>query len=66
MTAMVNQKDQLPSTTVIASRKTAHPRVASLPLRGIHLLAISWYTLRNRTQYQEIPTAFGLGMTEET
>ena len=51
---------------VIASPNGAHPRVASLPLRGIHLLAISWYTLRNRTQYQEIPTAFGLGMTEET
>ena len=42
--------DQLPSTDVIARR--AKPDVA-----------ISWYRVRIRTLFQEIPTGFALGMT---
>ena len=34
-----------------------HPRVASLALRAIHLLAISWYNGRIRSAYLEIPTS---------
>ena len=34
------KKERVPITSVIASRKAAHPRVASLALWAIHLLAI--------------------------
>ena len=42
---------------VIARNEATHPRVASLALRAIHLLAISWYAVRLCTIAQEIATA---------
>ena len=50
---------------------TAQPSQKNQPGQQLSLraaksgVAISWYAVRNQTFYQEIPTAFGLGMTAD-